>query len=177
MKATHMACILLALLVITTAASCSRAGSGGIPIGEQELPDMILEDAEYTLSQKNDNPMVMKASRISIYGSGRDTVLENVSFRRGDTLSGSCGKAVVSSDNNHAVLSGVVRIELEDNGNTSLIETPDIIWDGTDNSLTCTGEVLVTYGDGTRIRAAGFSAVVDENLYEFGTILEGTFTQ
>lgn len=177
MKATHMACLLLVFLVILTAASCSRTGSGGIPIGEQELPDMILEDAEYTLSQKDDSPMVMQASLISIYGSGRDTVLENVSFKRGSTLSGSCGKAVVSSDNRHATLSGVVRIELVDNGSTSVIETPDIIWDGTDNSLTCTGEVTVTYGDGTRIRAAGFSAVVDENLYEFGTILEGTFTQ
>lgn len=176
MKATHMACLLLVFLVIITV-SCNRNGSGGIPIGEQELPDMVLENAEYTLSQKDDSPMVMQASRITINGSGRDTVLENVSFRRGSTLSGSCGKAVVSSDNKHATLSGVVRIELEDDGNTSVIETPDIIWDDTDNSLTCTGEVTVTYGDGTRIRAAGFSAVVDENLYEFGTILEGTFTQ
>ena len=176
MKATHMACLLLAFLVIITV-SCNRFGSGEIPIGEQELPDMILENAEYTLSQKDDSPMVMMASRISIYGSGRDTVLENVSFSRGTTLSGSCGKAVVSSDNKHATLSGTVRIELEDSGNTSVIETPDIVWDGTDNSLTCTGEVTVTYGDGTRIRASGFSAVVDENLYEFGTILEGTFTQ
>ena len=176
MKATHMACLLLVFLVILTV-SCNRTGTGGIPVGEQELPDMILENAEYTLSQKNDSPMVMQASRISIYGSGRDTVLENVSFRRGTTLSGSCGKAVVSPDNNHATLSGVVHIELDDNGSVSVIETPDIIWDGTDNSLTCTGDVTVTYGDGTRIRAAGFSAVVDENLYEFGTILEGTFTQ
>ena len=138
---------------------------------------MIMKDAVYTLSQKDDSPMVMQAELISIYGTGRDTVLENVSFRRGDSLEGSCAKATVSSDNNHATLSGNVRVKMTDNDSTTVIETDSVVWDGTDSSLMCSGEVTVSYGDGTRIRAEGFSAVADENLYEFGTILEGTFTE
>ena len=138
---------------------------------------MVMKDAVYTLSQKDDSPMVMQAELISIYGTGRDTVLENVSFRRGDSLEGSCAKATVSSDNNHATLSGNVRVKMTDNDSTTVIETDSVVWDGTDSSLMCSGEVTVSYGDGTRIRAVGFSAVADENLYEFGTILEGTFTE
>lgn len=138
---------------------------------------MVMRDAVYTLSQTDDNPMVMQASQISIYGTGRDTVLEGVSFRRGDSLEGSCAKATVASDNKHATLTGDVRVRITDDDSRSTIETDSVVWDGTDNSLTCYGEVTVTYGDGTRIRAMGFSAMPDENLYEFGTILEGTFTE
>ena len=177
MKTPHMACFLLALLLTIVMVSCSRSGSGEIPIGEQELPDMVMRDAVYTLSQTDDSPMVMQASLISIYGTGRDTVLENVGFRRGDSLEGSCAKATVASDNKHATLTGDVRVRITDDDSRSTIETDSVVWDGTDNSLTCYGEVTVTYGDGTRIRAMGFSAVPDENLYEFGTILEGTFTE
>ena len=172
-----MACFLLAVLLILSLASCSRSGSGEIPIGEQELPDMVMKDAVYTLSQKDDSPMVMQAGLISIYGTGRDTVLENVSFSRGISLVGNCAKATVSSDNKHATLSGNVWVKLTDDDNTTVIEADSVVWDGNDNSLMCSGEVTVSYGDGTRIRAKGFSAVADENLYEFGTILEGTFTE
>ena len=76
MKTPHMACFLLALLLTIVMVSCSRSGSGEIPIGEQELPDMVMKDAVYTLSQTDESPMVMQASLISIYGTGRDTELE-----------------------------------------------------------------------------------------------------
>ena len=172
-----MACLLLAVLIALIMASCSRSDSGEIPIGEQDLPDMLMNDAVYTLSQKDESPMVMQAQQILIYGSGRDTVLEYVSFTRGSSLEGSCNKASVSSDNRHATLTGDVRVVVAGDDGTTVIETDSVVWDGTDSSLTCSGEVTVTYGDGTRIRAMGFSAVTDDNLYEFGSILEGTFTQ
>ena len=76
-----MACLLLALLMALSV-SCSKGGSEEIPIGEQELPDMVMRDATYMLSQKEDSPMVMKAATITIWGTGRDTVLENVSCRQ-----------------------------------------------------------------------------------------------
>jgi LPS export ABC transporter protein LptC len=178
MKAGNMACLLLAsLLVLLLGASCSRAGSDQIPIGEQELPDMEMRDAWYTLSQDSDDPMVMHASQITIYKTDRDTVLENVSFTQGTKLSGSCDHASVATDNKHATLTGKVQIHKEDGENSVTIVSEDIVWDGEENTFTCEGEVLVTYGDGTQIRAAGFSAAFDENLYEFGSILEGTLVQ
>ena len=176
MKARHMACFLLALLM-ALAVSCSKGGTGDIPIGEQELPDMVMRDATYMLSQKDNSPMVMKAATITIWGTGRDTVLEDVSFKRGTDLEGICDKAVVSSDNKHAVLSGGVRIAFETDDGSAVIETEDINWNESDGSFMCAGIVTVTYGDGTMIKAQGFSAVMDENLYEFGKILEGSFTE
>ena len=171
-----MACLLLALLMALSV-SCSKGGSEEIPIGEQELPDMVMRDATYMLSQKEDSPMVMKAATITIWGTGRDTVLENVSFKRGTDLDGTCAKAVVSSDNSHAELSGNVRVALETDDGLAVIEAESISWNESDGSLMCTGVVTVTYGDGTRIKAQGFSAVTDQNLYEFGSILEGSFTE
>ncbi len=138
---------------------------------------MEMENAWYTLSQDSDSPLVMHASRITIYKTDRDTVLENVSFTQGTELSGSCEHASVSSDNKHATLAGKVQLRKEDDENSVTIVCEHIIWNGEKNTFTCEGEVLVTYGDGTTIRAKGFSAAFDENLYEFGSILEGTLVQ
>ena len=176
MKSGHMACLLLAALTILflfAMVSCSKISSG-IPIGEQELPDMVLQDAKYILGQENENPLIMQAKTITIYKTERDTTLEKVSFSRGDNLSGSCNLAVINSDNNHAVLSGDVTIHKSDSDNNITIETQEIVWDDEENTITCEGEVLVIYGDGTRIRAERFYAAFDEDLYEFGRIIEGT---
>ncbi len=171
-----MACLLLAtLLILFVGVSCSRSGSGQTPIGEQELPDMEMRDAWYTLSQDSDQPLVMHASLITMYKTDRDSVLEDVSFSQGTELSGRCKKASVSSDNKRAKLSGDVHIHNDDGENSVTIVCEDIIWDGDQNTFTCEGEVLVTYGDGTQLKAQGFSAAFEENLYEFGSILEGTF--
>lgn len=179
MKAGHMACLLLIglfFLSLTALTSCKKLPSS-IPIGEQELPDMVLTDAKYTLGQDKEEPLVMKASRMTIYKTDRDTTLENVSFTRGNTLSGSCSLASIKSDNRHAVLSGNVTIHQADSDNDTTIRAEEIIWDEDENSILCEGEVLVIYGDGTRIRAERFSAQFDENRYEFGRIIEGSFEQ
>lgn len=179
MKAGHMACLLLIglfSLSLTALTSCKKIPSS-IPIGEQELPDMVLTDAKYTLGQEKEQPLVMTASKMTIYKTDRDTVLENVSFSRGTSLSGSCALASIKSDNRHAVLSGNVTIHQADSDNDATISAEEIIWDEDENSILCEGEVLVIYGDGTKIRAERFSALFDENRYEFGRIIEGSFEQ
>ena len=180
MKARDMACLLLVSLAVLMAVllvSCRRADSS-IPTSENELPDMELHDADYTLGKdlafsSPDDPVVMHAGMITIYSTGRDTVLTEVSFRQGDKMEGSCRSASVSSDNNSATLTGDVTIRLDNDGTLVTITSQEVVWNGEDNSLLCTGEVLVTYGDGTVIHAEGFSASMDDNRYEFGRILEG----
>ena len=89
MKSGHMACLLLAALTILflfAMVSCSKISSE-IPIGEQELPDMVLQDAKYILGQENEKPLIMEARTITIYNNERVTTLENVSFSRGENLS------------------------------------------------------------------------------------------
>ncbi len=176
MKAGHMACLLLAaltLLCLASLVSCKKV-SGSIPIGEQELPDMVLNDARYILGQEGEDALVMKAGTITIYKTERGTTLEKVSFSRGNSLSGSCRKAVIASDNKHATLSGDVTIHQSDDNNDTTIIAQEIVWDDEENSVLCEGEVTVIYGDGTTIRAEHFYAAFDENLYEFGRIIEGT---
>ena len=175
MKAGHMACLLLAslsLLCLTSLVSCKKV-SETIPLGEQELPDMVLRDARYILGQENEDAIVMEASLITIYKSERDTTLENVSFSRGSSLSGSCRKAYISSDNKHATLSGDVTIHQTDDDNDTTIIAEEIVWDDEKNSILCEGEVQVIYGDGTSIFAERFYAAFDEDVYEFGRIIEG----
>lgn len=140
---------------------------------------MVLRNADYTLGENvagasPEKPIVMHASLITIYGKGQDTVLTDVSFKQGDSLSGSCKTARVSSDNKSAVLSGDVLIRMDNDGTEVIIESQSIEWNGDDNTLLCTSLVSVTYGDGTKIKAEGFSASMDEDRYEFGRILEGT---
>ena len=158
--------------------SCSRV-RGDIPFGEQEIPDMQLTDADYTLGGNSagtgsSEPVTMHASLITIYGKGKDTVLENVSFRQKTKMSGSCTRATVSSDYKKAVLSGNVFVWINNDGTDVKIETQSVEWNGKENTLLCEGEVKVTYGDGTVITAEGFSATMDEDRYEFGRILGGT---
>ena len=176
-----MACLLLVILsalCIALLASCNRESSV-IPESQLEIPDMELRDADYILGENvagasSGNPMVLHASLISIYGKGRDTVMTDVSFSQGESLSGSCRTAQVSSDNKRAVLAGDVHVRLDNDGTQVTIESQNIEWNGDENTLLCTSLVSVSYGDGTKITAEGFSASMNDNRYEFSRILEGT---
>ena len=120
MKFRNMACLLLvglSLLPLALCISCGKSGSS-IPIGETELPDMELRNADYTLAEalaetSPDDPLFMHAALISIYSTGKDTVLTDVSFRQGTSMSGRCKSASVSSDNNKAILSGDVFVDID----------------------------------------------------------------
>jgi len=177
MKARNMACLLLVVLSLTCLmlfSSCKRASSE-IPVGEQELPDMELRNADYTLGDP-DRPLVMHASSITIYSGGRDTVMTDISFTQGTEFSGSCRSALVASDNKSARLSGdvIIRRTGESEDDNVTIQAQDVVWDGHEDTLSCTGEVRLEYGDGTVIKAEGLDAKLDEDYFEFGRILEGT---
>ncbi len=174
MKFKGMACLLLVVLLL---ASCSRASDSSIPIGEQELPDMVLRNSSYTLARDADEPMVMQATTITIYKTEKDTVLEQVSFRQGTELSGSCDSAYVAHDNSKATLDGNVIVRKLDGEDEIVITAQSLTWEKTGNSMSCDGEVSVVYSDGTSIQAIGFSALLDENKFEFSQILEGTLSE
>lgn len=173
MKTKDMACLLLYVLLLV---SCTRAVSDSIPIGERELPDMVMKNASYTMARGSDEPVVMQASLITVYKGNRDTELEKVTFRRGEDLSGYADFAKVDPEGSRAELSGNVRLE-KTGEETMTIQAQNLVWNNGDNSVLCEGEVFVTYGDGTSIRAVGFSGLPDENRYEFSTILEGNLEE
>ena len=164
-------------LLLFVFVSCSKTTNETTPLGEQELPDMILEDAQYTLGRPNEDALIMKASKIEIYKSEKGTVLEEVQFWQNneDGFKGSCDLAQIDEDNSHAILTGKVEISRE---NDHLqIYAQSIEWDNNEMTLQTTGNVKIVYEDGTELEAQGFYAKLNENVFEFGKIVRGTIDE
>ncbi len=172
-----MTSMLLFLFLLFATVSCAKSTNETTPLGEQELPDMILEDATYTLGRPDEDALIMKSSRIEIYKGDRGITLENVEFWQNSNngFRGSCTFAEINEDNNHAVLTGNVEISRE--SDNIQIHAQSIEWDNDQMSLQTTGTVKVIYGDGTEIEAQGFYAELDKNLFEFESIIRGTINE
>ena len=65
-------------------------------------------------------------------------------------------------------------MEIQRKSDDLLIKADSIEWDNETVTLDAKGEVVVEYGDGTQVVAQGFSAVLDEDDFEFGRIVRGT---
>jgi len=175
---------MLILFSFFTLIGCKRTISGQIPEGEQELPDMIMHEATYIFGEKNIRPLVMKAETITIF-SGDDgrTILKNASFIQEEKddegklyteMYGSCEDALINSDNTIAKMSGNVKL-VKKTDNFS-IECHDLEWNDKKQTIKTDSEVKVVYEDGTELKAIGFSAQLDDNIYEFGKIIEGRYS-
>lgn len=183
MKKRNIVLILVLFLVLTWLVSCKK-NQGYIPLGEQELPDMVMHNATYTFGEKNRRPLTMKAQTITIFsGENGRTILENTTFTQEETgtdgekyteLSGTCDKATVNSANSEAKLSGNVRLEKK--SDKFVIFCDNLSWNDDNQVISTDSEVYVSYDDGTTLKAVGFSAMLDDNSYEFGRIIEGRFT-
>ena len=169
--------ISLMLFLLFAFVSCSKTTTENVPLGEQELPDMILEKAQYTLGRPNETALLMEATKIEIYKSSKGTTMEEVKFHQAsqDGFEGSCGYAQIDEGSNHAVLSDTVEIRRQTDN--LQIYAQSIEWDNEEMTLQTTGNVLVVYEDGTEIEAQGFFANLDENNFEFGSIIRGTINE
>lgn len=168
-------------LLFATLTSCSRnpdgdvvGGTEEIPIGERELPDMVLSEAKYTMGRPGESALVLQARTMTVYKDSKGTVLEDVVFRQEGEggLEGSCESATIDEKGEKATLSGNVRIKSANEDLT--IEAQDVEWDNGAMTIKADGEVSIEYGDGTKVLAEGFSAVLDEDDFEFGRIIRGT---
>jgi len=162
--------LLIALLLCIT--SCSVAESANIPLGEQELPDMILDNAQYTLGRPNEGALIMAAIKMTVY-KDKETQLEQVTFKQvGENgIEGSCDIALLDENGEKATLIGNVTLNRQSDDLT--INAQSIEWDNETMSLKTTGIVSVIYGNGTQVEAEGFSAILDEDNFEFGRIIKG----
>ena len=167
----------LMLFLLFAFVSCSKTTAESVPLGEQELPDMVLENAQYTLGRPNEDALLMEASKIEIYKSSKGTIMEEVKFRQDsqDGFEGSCDYAQIDESSNHAVLSG--NVEINRKTDNLQIYAQSIEWDNEEMTLQTTGTVLVIYEDGTEIEAQGFFANIDDNKFEFGSIIRGTINE
>ena len=185
------------MLLLTNLTSCTKDSTAGVPLGEQELPDMVLNEARYTLGRPGEAALVMTAKTMTVYKGSKGTILEDVTFRQdaketateeegpaidesenGEAdkarsgIEGSCRTATIDEDGEKATLTGDVVIHSYDNDLTIMADSVE--WDNGAMTIQTTGKVYIEYGDGTRIAAEGFSAILDEDDFEFGRITEGT---
>lgn len=163
--------------------SCGRKTSVSIPVGEDELPDMIMHEATYVFGDAGRRPLIMGAELITVYsGDNGRTLLENLTFTQEDTdedgetyveMEGSCDSAYINSENSIAKMSGNVRLTKKTDNFT--IECESLEWDDDKQIINTESFVHVVYEDGTELKAIGFSAQLDDNIYEFGRIIEGRY--
>lgn len=176
-------CLLLVLVTLFSFVSCKKIQRNEIPSGEQELPDMILNNATYIFGEKARRPLVMEAQTITIFtGSNGRTLLEKATFvqeekdTNGQTyteLEGRCDSASINEKNTIAKLEGNVRlVKKSDNFE---IQCERLEWNDESQIISTDSDVRVVYGDGTELKAIGFSAQLNDNIYEFGEIIEGRY--
>ncbi len=258
--------LVVASALLATLASCRRVRPDKDGT-EDTLPDMVLTDATYTFGESGRTPVIMYASKITIYSKEEDrTALVGIRFEQlpknaesstapgaedephgkntsgsnagntennasdsassqinadaentetvakahpnapveselgttrdkddrernaisgskaGDNESshpfsdmyGSCNYAVITKNNTVAELRG--DIVLHKSSDNFTIRCNDLIWNNEEQTLYTSGIVNVSYEDNTSLRARGFSAKLNENLYEFDTIIEGKYS-
>ena len=107
---------LIASLIAVSLVSCGKIGESSNSTDEEELPDMVMTDASYTFGESGRRPVIMSASKITIYSSKADkTVLVDIKFRQEGKnneieMEGKCNYAVVTEKNTKAELHGDIHL-------------------------------------------------------------------
>lgn len=170
-RKTLFATLFLIGLLLTTS-SCRKAETQVIK-AEGVLPDMVLEKATYVFGRPDNSPLIISADRITVYNSSSEVSFEGLSFSQEDgKLSGTCDSGK-SFDEKRIYLTGSV--EILNSEKDVRISASEVIWDDTDKSITSDGVVSVVFEGKNTITAEGFSANINENIYEFERITEGRF--
>lgn len=150
-----------------------------IPEAERDLPDMIMKQAVYTFGKPDRKPLILEAEEISIWQKDTKTVIKNISFHQNKKnseeveLTGSC-ESGLSLNNSKVTLKG--NVKLYKNTDNVKIECDELDWDDESQTIRTEGIVYMTYQDGTELKARGFKALLDENVYEFEEIISGRYT-
>lgn len=170
MRRKALLAILILLGILLTASSCRKADDIQIR-SEGILPDMVMEKATYVFGRPDNTPLIITADRITVYSSSSEVFFENLSFtQENGKLSGSCDSGS-SLDEEKIILSGSV--EIYNSEDDIKISAEEVLWDDESKIVTSEGVVKVVFEGKNSIVAKGFSANMDENLYEFDIITEG----
>lgn len=171
---SYRRCLFLLLICMFFLTSCVRFSQIQSTDDDKNIPDMIMTDATYVFGEKGRRPVVMKASRITIFNRKTDrTELENISFYQDDEMTGSCDMAVVTENNNNAQLTGNIKLYKKTDNFTIMCDS--LTWNNKSQIISTQDIVDVKYEDGTTIKARGFTAQLDDNIYEFNQIMEGSY--
>ena len=166
--------ILLAAILILTSCSFRNEEEKHEKL---ERPSIILENAEFTLGQDNNQPVYIKSSVMMLYSEDHKAIVENMSFISYDenmtpSIEGSADYAEIDTEAETMALSGNVRMYQHEENMT--IESDALSFDTANDEITAAGEVYASSDDGS-FRGSGFAADLREKRYSFRTISEGVF--
>ena len=125
-------------------ASCSFVSDDGTVHEKLATPDIILENAAYTLGQSNESPIFIKSSRIEFYSKDNRATTEALSFVQYNDdgnvrLEGSADKSVIDTESKRMELEGNVKLSENDSG--MMIEADTLIFDSENEEITADGHV------------------------------------
>ena len=165
------------VIVSLLLASCSFVSDDGTVHEKLATPDIILENAAYTLGQSNESPIFIKSSRIEFYSKDNRATTEALSFVQYNDdgnvrLEGSADKSVIDTESKRMELEGNVKLSENDSG--MMIEADTLIFDSENEEITADGHVRVVSKDG-EFEGTGFAGDLMTSSYSFASIEKGVF--
>ena len=166
--------VVIASLLI---ASCSFVSDDGTVHEKLATPDIILENAAYTLGQSNESPIFIKSSRIEFYSKDNRATTEALSFVQYNDdgnvrLEGSADNSVIDTESKRMELEGNVKLSENDSG--MMIEADTLIFDSENEEITADAHVRVVSKDG-EFEGTGFAGDLMTSSYSFASIEKGVF--
>ncbi|MCR5761348.1 MAG: LPS export ABC transporter periplasmic protein LptC [Sphaerochaetaceae bacterium] len=159
-------------LILILSVSCSKGGQSSVRT-EGLLPDIIMENATYVFGDPDSQPLKIQASEIKVFNKTKEVYFTGITFTQEDgKISGSC-KSGKSLENKVISLEGEVSVYNSEDDVRILAEK--ILWDDEYKELTSDGVVTVVYETDNTVTGEGFTAKINENVYEFDKITEGRF--
>jgi LPS export ABC transporter protein LptC len=149
--------------------------------GEEEMPDIIMNDVEYVRVRDGDPQVRFKAELAERYEESRIMELKNFSFEQFERRSreinaaGRAGEARVELDSGDINLAGGVTLAVE--SEDIVIETGRLDWKDEQRDLSgdYSDEVRINRANGTSFSGRGFSANARTRLWGFSGGIGGTY--
>ncbi len=158
-------------------ASCSFVTDDGTEHEKLVTPDIILENATYTLGQTGEPPIFITSSRIEFYSKDDRATTGALSFvqynDQGEIrLEGSADRSEIDTDSKRMELEG--NVKLSENESGMMIEADTLSFDSENDEVTADGHVRVVSEDG-EFEGTGFAGDLITSSYSFASIEKGVF--
>jgi LPS export ABC transporter protein LptC len=149
--------------------------------GDEESPDIIMNDVEYVRVRDGDLQVRFKAELAERYEESRIMELKNFSFEQFErhggeaNATGSAGQAHVELDSGDIELAGGVTLAVE--SEDIVIETGKLDWKDEQRDLSGDGsaEVRINRANGTSFSGWGFTANARNRSWGFSGGISGTY--
>ena len=164
--------ILFVFILVSCTFSSKDDGEAG---PKTVVPDIILENAVYTLGQKGENPIVIEGDKITFYSKDNRAELESFSFYQEDedgnvVLEGSADKGLINTKNKTMELEGNVRLAKLDDGMEILAES--LFFDSDREEASADGKVVVKSKEGA-FKGEDFKGDLKNMVYSFAKMEDG----